>query len=95
MSNTKTPNPVRLYIGPFVAGGDAYGAYLSRRDRGKDITSNPLPDFRMFDCPEYEGCLDVAIDAKWKSWKCHECPFADKAELDTPPQDPHSSSRPL
>ena len=95
MSDIKTPNPTNLCIGRLIRSGDAYGAFLSRHDGGKDIKSNPLPTFRMFDCSEYEDCLDMAINQKWKSWKCHECPFADKAELDNPPQASDSSSRPL
>lgn len=94
MSDIK-PKPTSLRVGPIILGGDVYGAFLSRRDRGKGTRFGPLPSFRMFDCSEYERCLDVAIVRKWQSWKCHECPFADESELDTPPQDPDSSSRPL
>jgi len=25
-------------------------------------------------CPHYEGCLDYAVDHRWQSWDCSECP---------------------
>jgi hypothetical protein len=30
---------------------------------------------RAVHCPEYDGCLDLAVRRRWTSWTCQRCPL--------------------
>lgn len=34
---------------------------------------------RSLFCPEYDGCLEVAVSGGWTSWSCERCPLATRA----------------
>jgi len=41
-----------------------------------DAEANPMPKQgeRNIYCPNYNDCLDYAIENSWRSWNCSRCP---------------------
>ena len=48
--------------------------------RVKLLDPDAVAHHRRLFCPDYDGCLDVAIACGWTSWTCERCPLACRGE---------------
>jgi hypothetical protein len=52
---------------------DAKASPTMRREL---LTDAAVSRHRSLFCPEYDDCLEVAVNAGWTSWSCERCPLA-------------------